>query len=197
MIISDFYLNAGLSLFGPIFAIFITQQIDGATIQVVGFGAAITQIVKCTLEIPIARYLDKNHGEYDDFISMIIGNVLLISAPFLYILAFKVSHVYMIQIIVGAGTAFLVPPWNAIFSRHLDKAQESIEWAFESVAIGIATAGAAAIGGIIAEKFGFKMTFLIGGLIAIIGAVEQLRIFGDLKARVPRGMVKPRPNGLQ
>jgi MFS family permease len=196
MIISDFYLNAGLSLFGPIFAIFVTQQIPGATIKVIGFGAAITQVVKCCLEIPIAKYLDKNHGEYDDFYSLIFGNILLISTPFLYLLASRVSHVYMIQAIAGAALALIVPPWNAIFSRHLDKRQESIEWAFESISIGIATGGAAAIGGIVAEKFGFNFVFLIGGFIAIIGAIEQLKIFGDLKVKVRQGMVKPQPEVL-
>ena len=196
MIISDFYLNAGLSLFGPIFAVFVTQQIPGATLQVVGFGAAITQMVKVALEIPIARYLDKNHGEYDDFYSLILGNILLISTPFLFILASRIGHLYAIQAVGGAALAFIVPPWNAIFSRHLDKRQESSEWAYESIAIGIATAGAAAVGGIVAQKFGFRTVFLIGGLIAIVGAVEQMKIYRDLKARVKQGTVKPQPDGL-
>ncbi len=194
MIISDFYLNAGLSLYGPIFAIFITQQIHGGDLRVVGFGAAITQIVKCTFEIPIARYLDKNHGEYDDFVSLVMGNFLFVTIPFLYLFASKVGHIYAIQALAGLSTALIVPPWNAIFSRHLDKTQESTEWSFESVGIGIAVGGAAAIGGIIAEKFGFKTVFLIGGLFVILGAIEQLKIFTDLKAKVPQGMVKPQPN---
>lgn len=191
MIISDFYLNAGLSLFGPIFAIFITQQIHGGDLRVVGFGAAIAQVVKCIFEIPIARYLDKNHGEYDDFISLLTGNILLASVPFLYLVASTVSHIYAIQAVFGLSLALIVPPWNAIFSRHLDKSQESTEWSFESVGIGIATAGAAAVGGIVAEKFGFKTVFLIGGFLAIIGAVEQTRIFSGLRKKVKRGMVRP------
>jgi MFS family permease len=196
MIISDFYLNAGLSLFGPIFALFVSKQIPGATIAVIGFGAAITQIVKCVLEIPIAKYLDKNHGEFDDFYSLVAGNVFLVMTPFLYIFASKVGHIYAIQAVAGLSLALIVPPWNAIFSRHLDKSQESLEWAFESVSIGIATAGAAAIGGIIAEKFGFNTVFLIGGFLAAFGAIHQVKIFNDLRAKVPRGAVKPQPDGL-
>ena len=194
MIVSDFYLNAGLSLYGPIFAIFITQQIQGGDLRVVGFGAAITQIVKCIFEIPIARYLDKNHGEYDDFISLVTGNFLFVAVPFLYLFASKVSHVYLIQALAGLSTALIVPPWSAIFSRHLDKSQESTEWSFESVGIGIAAGGAAAIGGIIAEKFGFRFVFLAGGFLVILGAIEQLKIFADLKKKVPRGAVKPQPD---
>lgn len=196
MIISDFYLNAGLSLYGPIFAIFITQQIHGGDVRVIGFGAAITQAVKCIFEIPIARYLDKNHGEYDDFIALILGDFIFATIPFLWIMASSVSHVYLIQALGGLGLALIVPPWNAIFTRHIDKSQESTEWSFESVGIGIAAGGAAAIGGIIAEKFGFRTVFLIGGFLAILGAIEQLKIFADLRAKVPRGLVKPQPDKL-
>ena len=99
LIFSDFYINAGLSIFGPVFAIFITSQIHNGSLQVVGFGAAITQVVKVLFEIPIAHYLDKDHGEYDDFYSMILGSFLISTAPFLYIFASTVNHVYIIQAI--------------------------------------------------------------------------------------------------
>src|SRR3989344_4665254 len=73
LVVSDFFINAGFSVFAPVFAIFVTKQIDGGTLAVVGFAAAIFQIFKSGLQIPIAKYLDKNHGEYDDFYSMVWG----------------------------------------------------------------------------------------------------------------------------
>src|SRR3989344_7768909 len=191
LILSDFYLNIGLGLFGPIFAIFVTGQIEGGSIEVVGFAAGITQLVKVILEIPIAKYLDKNHGEYDDFYSMILGGILISLAPFLYIFATKVVHIYLIQASYGIGLAFLVPPWYAIFSRHLDKLHENIEWSFESVAIGIATAGSAAIGGVLANKFGFQVIFVIAGILSFLSIFNQIKIFKDLKEKVKRGTVKP------
>lgn len=191
LILSDFYLNTGLGLFGPIFAIFITKQIVGGSIEVVGFAAGITQLFKVILQIPIAKYLDRNHGEYDDFYSMILGGALISLAPFLYLMASQVSHIYLIQALYGVGLAFLVPPWYAIFSRHLDKLHENIEWSFESVAIGIATAGSAAIGGVLANKFGFQVVFIVAGILSFFSIFNQLKIFNDLKAKVKQGTVKP------
>lgn len=191
LILSDFYLNSGLGLFGPIFAIFVTKQIVGGSIEVVGFAAGITQLFKVILQIPIAKYLDKNHGEYDDFYSMILGGALISLAPFLYLMANQVFHIYLIQALYGVGLAFLVPPWYAIFSRHLDKLHENIEWSFESVAIGIATAGSAAIGGVLANKFGFQVVFIVAGVLSFFSIFNQLKIFNDLKAKVKRGTVKP------
>ncbi|OGN07564.1 MAG: hypothetical protein A3B86_00520 [Candidatus Yanofskybacteria bacterium RIFCSPHIGHO2_02_FULL_38_22b] len=194
MIISDFYLNSGLGLYGPIFAIFVTKQIEGGSIEVIGFAAGITQLFKVVLQLPIAKYLDRNHGEYDDFYSMVLGGFLIAIAPFLYLFASKISHLYMIQAIYGIGLAFLVPPWYAIFSRHLDKRHENIEWSFESITIGIATAGSAAIGGVLANRLGFKAVFIAAGILAVFGILQQIKIYKDLKAKVDQGQVKPQPD---
>lgn len=195
LVLSDFFINAGFAVFAPVFAIFVTKQIEGGTLAVVGFAAAIVQIFKSGLQIPIAKYLDKNHGEYDDFYSMILGTFLIALVPFLYLFATKTSHVYMIQAIYGIGAAFAVPPWYAIFTRHVDKMQENVEWSLESIAIGIGAGGSAALGGVLATRFGFQFIFLFGGILAIFGAVQQIKIFGDLKRKVSQGMVKPLPDG--
>lgn len=196
LVASDFFFNAGFSIFAPVLAIFVTKQIDGGTIQVVGFGAAIVQLTKSVLQIPIARYLDKNHGEYDDFISLMIGTVLFIMVPFLYLLASTTTHVYLIQGLYGMGLAFVVPPWYAIFTRHIDKSQENTEWSLDSVTIGVAAAGSAALGGYLAEHIGFQSIFVLGGILAAIGGVVQIRIFSDLRKHVPRGTVKPEPGKI-
>ena len=82
LVVSDFFINAGFNVFAPIFAVFVTKQISGGSLQVIGFAAALTQIFKVTLQIPIAKYLDRNHGEYDDFYSMIAGSFLISSVIF-------------------------------------------------------------------------------------------------------------------
>ncbi len=193
LIISDFFFNAGFSVFGPIFAIFITDQIQGGSLQVIGFAAAITQIFKASFQIPVARYLDKNHGEYDDFYSMVTGSFLIATVPFLYLFAAAPKHLYIINAFYGLGLALAIPPWYAIFSRHLDKMHENIEWSFESISVGISAAAAAALGGILANKFGFSFVFLLGGVFSIFASFMQIKIYKDLRGRVRRGVVKPQP----
>lgn len=194
LITSDFLFNSGFSLFAPIFAVFVTGQVIGASLEVVGFAAALTQIVKAVLQVPVARYLDRNHGEYDDFYSMIIGSAINASIPFLYFFASEVSHIYLIQIWWGIGLALAVPPWFAIFTRHIDHMKENVEWSLESIAIGISGAGGAALGGILAQQVGFRSVFLIGGIFAVIGMALQVRIYRDLRAVVKQHQVKPTPD---
>ncbi len=191
---SDFMVSGGFGVFAPILAVFVTNQISGGSIATVGIAAAIVQIVKVIFQIPIAHFLDKDHGEYDDFFSMIFGSFLVALVPFLYLFADKIAHVYIIQGLYGLGLAFLVPPWYAIFSRHLDKMNENIEWSIESVSIGIAGALSAGIGGFLAQKFGFNIVFFVGGVVSLFGAFMQTKIYGDIRAKVPRGTVRATPD---
>jgi predicted MFS family arabinose efflux permease len=103
-------------------------------------------------------------------------------------------HVYYIQAWMGLGLALAVPPWYAIFTRHIDHNQENSEWSMESVAIGISGASAAALSGVIVASLGFTAAFIIGGILALIGAIVELRIFSDLRAYSLRGIVKPLPD---
>lgn len=185
---------SGFAVFGPVFAVFITQKIEGGSLEIIGFTAAIFQIFKSSFQIPIANYLDKNRGEKDDFYSLIIGSFLIASVPFLYIFASRPIHLYLINAIYGLGAAFAIPPWNAIFTRHIDKMHESTDWAVESVSIGIGAASAAALGGVLAQKFGFDIVFLVAGIVAIAGAVTLIKIYSGLRGKAGRGEVVPKPN---
>ena len=193
LVVSDFFINSGFSIFAPVFAIFVTNQIQGS-LEVICFAAAIFQVFKVGFQIPVSRILDRNHGERDDFYSMIFGSAIVGIIPFLYLFAKTPIHIYIIQALYGIGAAFSIPPWYAIFSRHLDKLKENVEWSMDSVAIGISGAIAAALGGFLAQKFGFQAVFIIGGIIALFGAVQQIRIFDDIKKRVKRDDVKPQPD---
>ncbi len=194
LITSDFLINAGFSVFVPVFAVFITQQVVDGTLQTIGFAAAIAQIVKSLFQIPVARYLDRNHGEYDDFISLVVGSCIVASVPFLYLAVNTANQVYAVQAFYGLGMALAIPPWYAIFTRHIDAMRENVEWSLESIAIGISGAGAAALSGVIVGQFGFRSAFLLGGLFAILGAAIQVKIYRDLRRYVGRREVKPQPD---
>lgn len=196
LVFGDFFVNAGFSVFAPVFAIFITRQIIGGTLEVVGYGAAIVQIAKIIIELPVSRILDKNHGEYDDYFSMVFGSILIALVPFLYLFAHTATHIYLIEALYGIGIGFSIPPWYAIFSRHLDKMQESFEWTLDSVSLGIGAAAAAAGGGWLAQHFGFSFVFIVGGIFAIIGGIMQVRIYSGIRSRVPQGQVKPQPDKI-
>ena len=66
MVIVDFFVNSAFGSFGPVFAIFITNQIAGGSASVAGLAAAAYWIAKSILQLPVARFLDKTDGTTSD-----------------------------------------------------------------------------------------------------------------------------------
>lgn len=180
LVLGDIMFFSAFGLIGPIFAIFVTNQIAGATIATVGFAATINLLVRALLQMPIARYIDRHKGEKDDFIFMVAGSTLISIVPFAYFFVSTPLHLYLAQAVLGVGGALANPGWYAIFTRHIDKGKEGTEWTLENVGIGLVSAGAAALGGIMAERLGFYNLFLIVGILSLVGLIIQISLYSTV-----------------
>ncbi len=191
LILSDLTLLTGLGFAAPIFAIFLTENIEGGNIEVAGFAAAIYWVVHSLVMIPFGKYLDKNHGEKDDLWFIIIGNFLGALAVFGYIFSSLPWHIYLLQGIYGLGMGMNMPGYTAIFTRHIDKGREAFDWSVRGALIGIGTGVAGALGGMIAQNFGFNILFIGVGIFIIISAFLPLLISKEMKARDGRVSLVP------
>lgn len=177
LILSDFVIVSAFGFVAPIFALFITDKIQGGTIETVGFATAFYWLAAVLTRLPIARRIDKTPSEKDDFYFMILGSILISVVPFLFIFSTKIWHIYLIQAFYGIGYSFRVPGWFGMFTRHIDKGQEGYEWSFDSLISGIGAAITAALGGIIAVKFGFEILFVLISAISIIGSAVLIFLY--------------------
>lgn len=176
LIASDFLLQAGWGLSGPIFAIFLTKQIQGGTIEMVGFIAATYWITKSIIQPFLASYLDRNHGEKDDFRFLVIGMFIANLVPLGYIFSTQPWHIFTLEIIRAIAMACVVPTWAGIFTRHIDKGREAFSWSMESTGIGFAAGAAGAFGGIIASVLGFQAVFVLVSMFGIMSSLSLLLI---------------------
>jgi len=187
LIISDFFLNLGWGLLAPVFAIFILQNIvaDNAlkAAEVAGFAALCYWITKSFLEIPIGHFLDKNHGEKDDFWFMVIGTLLTAVVPIGYLFSSLPWHIYFFQVIHAVGMAMTLPSWLAIFTRHIDKGREAFEWGMETTSIGMGAGIAGGFGGVMASIVGFKALFIFVSLFTIFSGLLLLLVKNNISAR--------------
>jgi len=190
MITSDFFLNLGWGLIGPIFAIFIVQRItiEGSmeAARVAGLSALCYWLTRSMLQIPIGKYLDKNHGEKDDFWFMVIGTSIAGFIPIGYLFSFLPWHIYFLQIIYAIGMSMVIPSWLAIFTRHIDKGKEALEWGMESTFLGAGAGIAGGIGGIVASNFGFNIVFIFVSIFTFLSVALLFFIKKDLYAKVKK-----------
>lgn len=180
LIASDVLILGAFGFLNPIFAVFVNDNLIGGSIEVAGFAAAIYLLVKASLQIPIGRYVDKDRKDKNDFWFLVIGSLLIAIVPVLYSFSIYPWHVYILQVVYGAGAAMAFTTWSALFTRHIDKFHEGYEWALYDTTTGIAAGVAAAVGGVLAERLGFNFIFYLTSIITIVGTFLLLTIYNRL-----------------
>lgn len=168
LILSDFSLFFAFGLLAPIFAIFITQNIEGGTLRVIGLAASSYWIARVLATVPFSKFMDKTDGEIDEFWFTVIGSYMMVFVPLFYIISKQPWHIYLLGFINGLANSMAVPGWRIIFTNHIDRGHMGYEWSMEDVGVGVAIALSSYIGADLAEKFGFNTVMI---LIAIIGSI--------------------------
>jgi len=198
--LSDVLLLTGFGFIAPIFAIFINERIaldPAKAAEVAGFAMAIYWGVKSLIQIPIGNYLDKNHGERDDIIFVILGNTITAFSIFAYIFSSLPWHIYLIQVFYSIGMAMNIPGWTAIFTRHIDKGKEAFEWAARSTAIGLGAGISGAIGGLFVSKFGFNLLFIVVGMFVLLSSSVLFAILWEISPRDKKSSRVPEAKSFQ
>ncbi|MCF7835818.1 MAG: MFS transporter [Candidatus Marinimicrobia bacterium] len=170
----DIVVLSGLGLVTPIFAVFITQSIKGGNVEIVGIAVGVFLITKSLFQIPFGIMIDKRKGEKDDFWIMFFGYTLFSLTPLLYLLITTPNQLYCVEFLHGIASAMALPSWYAIFTRHIDKNYEGVEWATYNTAISLGSAGTAFLGGFLANKFGFDSLFVLVSIVSFSGTMFLL-----------------------
>jgi predicted MFS family arabinose efflux permease len=136
-------------------------------------------------------FLDKNHGEKDDFWFMFVGMCIVSLVPIGYLFATLPYHIYILQVIYAAGMAMVLPSWLAIFTRHIDKGKEALEWSMETTAIGTGAGIAGGLSGVVVSIIGFKALFLLVSGFTMISTIMLLIIRKNVFSRDSHQFVFP------
>lgn len=179
--LSEIILQGSWGLLDPFIAIFITSELTNGSVEAAGFAATIYLVLRGVLQLPVARYLDRNPGEKDDFIALVLGTFISSVSAFLFLFATDVVHVYIIQALTAVGASLSFPAWYALFTRHVDRKHEAFQWSFYDTSVSLAAAITASVGGLMIVAFGYEVIFVIVGVANLIATVVILVIRGNLK----------------
>ena len=185
IVFAQFVFTMAASLNMPLFAAFVLQDI-GAAISVVGFASAIYWAAKSIIQLPIARWLDRNHGEIDDFYSLLAGIEISTIGVFLFYFSRQTWHIYAIQGLIALGDALAVPPLFGIFIRHIDPGSEGFEYTLQSsFSFGAGGALGGAFSGILAGIIGIRALYLVNGVLMTIGLIILFFLKPYIRPKVP------------
>ncbi|MEX2054087.1 MAG: MFS transporter [Candidatus Colwellbacteria bacterium] len=176
MVLSDLLLYVGWGFISPIFAIFVIENIAGATLTTAGIAGAIYWFFRAIVQPFVANLLDKREGEKDDLIAL-IGSLLVLGFISFWLAFIRTTEMlYFAQIFHGLAFGVYSVAWPSIFTRHIDKGKVAFDWSLDRGSIGIAVAAASILGATVAEALGFEMVFILAGIGSIISALVLLAI---------------------
>src|SRR3989344_6103836 len=116
MVFSDLVLFVGWGLISPMFSIFVLDKIEGATLITVGVASAVYWVARAVVQPFIARILDKQKGEKDDYFTL-IGSLICVGLAALGIALVKTDTIlYAVQVFHGAAFGVYSVAWPAIFN---------------------------------------------------------------------------------
>jgi predicted MFS family arabinose efflux permease len=68
----------------------------------------------------------------------------------------------------------------SLFTRYIDRGRESSEWGVAAVATSMGQALAAALGGMLAERYGFSAVFLAVGALVLMSSFTLIAVYKEV-----------------
>jgi MFS family permease len=164
LITNGLILIAGAML-GPIYALYV-QKVGGDLLDASLAGSVFALVAGITVLL-CGRYSDKIKQKR---LIVALGYVIIGIGFFLYTLVDSIVFLLVVQMFIGLGEALYNPPFDAIYSEHLDEGHFSTEWGAWEATNYFTTALGAILGGVIVTKFGFNPLFIIMSILCLTSA---------------------------
>lgn len=171
-IISESFLWGAINFIAPIFAIY-TITLPGGNIQLAGAAFSVNIIARVIFELIGGRYFG-NAKEQSKLVAIILG-MLFIGASFAALGVFQtIPYVFFFYALCGAGLGLISPIKSTIFALHLDHNKEILEWGVQDAMVFTSIALCGALGGFIAEAYGFQWLFFIASFVTVLAVIPYL-----------------------
>ncbi len=172
-IISETFLWTAWNSVAPIFAIFAATKVKNSNTEIAASIFSVYLIARVVFELVSGRYI-QNATETKKFVVTIIG-IGIISASYIGLMfTVNIENLYLFSFITGVGFGIASPPKNSLFSTHLDKNRESVEWGVYDAITLIGMAFSALAGGFIANRYGFTLLFSIAAVLNLLAIIPYL-----------------------
>lgn len=172
-IVSEIFLWSSWNAITPIFAIFAATKIPGGNTEIAASSFSAYLIVRVIFELISGRYLSKAK-DIQKFTISILG-IILISLGYVgFALTKNISSIFLFYGVIGMGLGIASPAKNSLFSMHLDKNKEVTEWSIYDGFVFMGMAMSAAIGGFVANRYGFTFLFYLVAITNLLSIIPYI-----------------------
>jgi len=169
-IFSEAFFWSAWNFISPIISVFVVATLPDGNVRTAAFGFTLYLLVRVISELVVSNYMvflsDKKRMVTD-----VCGMILLTMSYLIIAFIPNLITFYIFFIIAGMSFAISSPAKLSMFSLNMGRAQASRTWGMYHAIIYTGMGIATALGGVIADSFGFKTLFIIASIVNIIGIV--------------------------
>lgn len=151
------------SLVGPIFALYLNSF--HVEIFKISLASTIWLVSTAVFYALLSAYGDRLKSLS---FFLVLGFLIRTFCWIGYIFATDIMHIYILQIFLGLGEAVGSTYFDVSVAEHLDEGKHVRDYSEWKLIQSLASAGAATVGGVIVELYGFSNLFLIMAILALV-----------------------------
>jgi len=166
LLISNGMILIAGAMLGPIYALFV-EDIGGSLLDA-SLTAGVFALVAAITTLIAGKYADKIK---QNELIIVFGYLVMGLGFLLYTIVNSIWFLFFVQVLIGFAEAIYSPAFDALYSKHLSIRKAGREWgAWEAMSYFTYACGAA-IGGLIATRFGFNVIFIIMAILSFSSAI--------------------------
>lgn len=169
-IFSEAFFWSAWNFISPIISVFVVSTLPDGSIRTAAFGFTLYLLVRVISELVVSNYM-VFLSDRKRMITDVCGMILLTMSYLIIAFLPNLITFYIFFIIAGMSFAISSPAKLSMFSLNMGRAQASRTWGMYHAIIYTGMGIATALGGVIADSFGFKTLFIIASIVNIIGIV--------------------------
>jgi MFS family permease len=154
---TDLILASAFGLILPILPIFLIDKISNATLLTVALAYSIFLTAKAFFSWIFGLFL--THGDYMLRIKsgLFFGSLFIAITPIAYLFSTNMSHIFMAQILLGLGFAFMKTSWMHLTHQTIEDFFHESILHIHGFILTFCLAIAAAVGGFLAYNYGYTI----------------------------------------
>jgi len=158
-----------LGLLAPFYAVFVESIGGGALVAGVSYSI---YAIGAGVLIFFSSKIENNIVDTGRLVAL--GYFMLTIGFFGYLFVENPLQLFVVQAIIGIGTAIESPAFDEVYSKNLDSGEYAYEWGvWESMQMIVGGVSAIVAGGIV-QYFGFEALFVVMGTLSAMGMLTAL-----------------------
>ncbi|MDF1497242.1 MAG: MFS transporter [Patescibacteria group bacterium] len=181
---TDIILAGAFGLILPILPIFLIDRISGATLLTIALSYSIFLTAKAFFGWVFGLFL--THGDYISRIKsgLFFGSLLITATPIAYLYATNIGHIFLAQILLGLGFAFMKTSWMHLTHQTIEEFFHETLLHIHGFILTFCLAIAAALGGFISYNYGYETLLYTMTSLGLLATILSI-IFSFSKDKKP------------